>query len=503
VNDDKGLEKEADMMGVKGLHNVSNAATATKTQNIIQQKSNGRIIQMVAPGDVAPTLGSQLTKRFKQMSTEGGVTPQKIAAKAIALIRAEVVFPPAPVAPADPLTNPAQTGVAIAMEALRDQLAADNSGIADIHFFKHEVTQRGIQAANHFNVIDAFVAEVNNLLDPRFDRAPREAHLDAAMNNNAELRAAVGATTAGGDQMAKAATDYLAAHPRAAIAELTPMQKGQLTASLRTMPVVTRMLNGTLGAGGGPANLMSGIEPIALTTEAIVIKVGFALTKLGGLVDGNVLPAVGKVPNIEINPDIVTPIPKTFIDKIRNIQRTLTTTFRANASRDNNKVRISALSSLDTIVHEFGHQIEFFLPAEQWLDIQDLLRMRHAAGGGNLISIYPTHADAALRNEAAFNATMPATGTYSARVYDDGSTEVMSMTLEYFSTPENAERMISNDPLQAAIILRIIKPVEFNARIPHNLRALLPRGDTHPAAHPIVPVAPIAPVGGEIGNDDL
>ena len=123
--------------------------------------------------------------------------------------------------------------------------------------------------------------------------------------------------------------------------------------------------------------------------------------------------------------------------------------------------------------------------------------------GGPLVSIYPDSANQQEREEAAFNSIMPATGLYSAKAYDDGSTEVMSMTMEYFSTPQKAQIMIDNDPLQAAIILRIIKRDEFDKYVPNNVRELLPRGDISPHINTVAPDPMNRHPGDEIGDDQL
>jgi hypothetical protein len=131
-------------------------------------------------------------------------------------------------------------------------------------------------------------------------------------------------------------------------------------------------------------------------------------------------------------------------------------------------------------VHELGHQLEYSLPIDEWMDIQDLLRMRHKDEmvkkneKNTLKSIYPNSFFKDNREEAAFRGKMPGTGTYSAKYYDSGNTEVMSMTLEYFSNPEKAIQLIEHDPFQAAIILRLIAPEEFYDYVSDEMNALMP-----------------------------
>ncbi len=441
-------------------------------------------IQRVEVGKAPPTLASQLNNRVGQMANEAGITPKKIVDEMIRLINADIVaailvIPPAPVL-AHPLAVPAPaTAAEIALRGLHSQLAADNSGVPDVGFFKIYVSNKSLQEAVQQKQVDHLVGAIDSLLDPYISRAERSIYTSAVHNPNAELRAMVGATTTGGNQLEKAATTHLANNVRGAVHELSAENKTALSAALKEMPVVKRMLNDTLGTGGGQAaDLLKGMDETggAKITEQFVNRVADGLTKLGDLVESGKLPPRARVPNIEVNPDKIVQEPDTSIlGKLRGATKQVVEVFRADANRDNNRVRLSALTDVATVVHEFGHQVEFFLSVEEWRDIQDLLRMRHQ--GGNLVAIYPNHTDPEVRKEPAFNAVMPATGAYSAKAYADGSTEVMSMTLEYFSTPANAAKMINDDPLQAAIILRLIRPTEFRQIVPAPLRALLPRGD--------------------------
>jgi hypothetical protein len=498
INDDKGLEKEADIKGAASLRQ----RFAKSPVQRVRRPVPGHVAQLVGPGDPAPSTQSRLTNRYRQMSTDAGITDKLILDRALQLMAAGFV-PPAPLAhPLQQLTAPQ-----VVAFGLQSRLAEDNSAVANVGDFKIFVSNSCLDLAmRNINVLPELNNAINEAVDPWVSDAIRDLHISAVTNSNAELRAAIAATTPGGNQLDKAATAHLATRP--AMAELTAQQRTQLSQQLHTMPVVQSMLAGTLANhGDGAAHLLTGVSTTggAAQTQQFTDRLLQGLTILGGLVHAAVLPPAARVPNVEINPDVQVPIPQTLVERLRGIQRTYTRVFRANASRENNRVRLSALTEMDTVVHEFGHQIEFNLPTAQWLDIQELLRMRHAGGG--LVSIHPQSPDADERREAAYNANMPATGLYSARVYDDDSTEVMSMTLEYFSTPANAARMIDNDPLQAAIILRIIQPAEFNRHIAANLRALLPRGDIAPAHAPGAP-APVIQghqqgIFDAVSNDDL
>ncbi|MFD2168572.1 hypothetical protein [Tumebacillus lipolyticus] len=443
---------------------------AGQMQRSRARTSSAAPIQCAKPGDAPPTIESQLEKRLNQMSKEAGIGEPLIVQYMTGLIDNEMVM--------STLIDPQQNYPidVIVKNAIKEQLKEDNSDY-DCNTFKAMVANMALPDAARLNLIDQLVPEIDSIIDPFWHRAQRAIYTDPNFNSNPELLNMVQQTTPGGDQLNKAATDYLTNNPRPALMELPAEQRAEMIVALKEMPIVKSMLDGTLSQGGDAqgVHLLNGFDqlPGASITFELINRVQQALSRLASMVDRDKLPPTGRVPNIQVNPDEVVDLPQTFMEKLRGIRRQQITPFRANANRDDNRVRLSALDDIATIVHEFGHQIEFFLPVEEWLDIQELLRMRHQ--GNQLISIYPHNPK--LQDEAAFNAQMPATGLYSAKVYDDGSTEVMSRTLEFFAEPETALRMIERDPLQAAIILRMIKPNEFRQTVPDPLRALLPRGD--------------------------
>jgi hypothetical protein len=62
---------------------------------------------------------------------------------------------------------------------------------------------------------------------------------------------------------------------------------------------------------------------------------------------------------------------------------------------------------------------------------------------------------------------------YAAKLYASGDTELLSMTVQFFSQPDTAILMIQRDPVLAATVLRAIRPDDFT-NFPGNLLALLP-----------------------------
>ena len=171
---------------------------------------------------------------------------------------------------------------------------------------------------------------------------------------------------------------------------------------------------------------------------------------------------------------------RTLLERLQNGDFSQAQKMRAYSESYEKAIHVDYRDPIATIVHEVGHQLENQLPTELWLDIHRMLRGRHDQSvqqdnKDELESIYPNHKDKNVRKEPRFRATMPGTGPYSAKSYDGpGSTEVLSMSMEYLCEPSTAKTLIENDPLQAAIVLRGIAPNEFTMFVPQNLWALLP-----------------------------
>jgi hypothetical protein len=129
--------------------------------------------------------------------------------------------------------------------------------------------------------------------------------------------------------------------------------------------------------------------------------------------------------------------------------------FRAYQSGNN--VHVAADESVAIIVHEVGHYIETNGPRDTWIDIQKLLHQRHQAAGGGAVK----KGGVFTSSEGRLGGTYGATGSYTSTVYTEGSTEVMSMTLEYLSNPDKFASMLDDDPKQAAIVLRGVQPLAY------------------------------------------
>jgi hypothetical protein len=234
-------------------------------------------------------------------------------------------------------------------------------------------------------------------------------------------------------------------------------------ASTGSEGVATKLL---IGSGDVPEHAKNNIA------QAMVI--------VANLVEPEVLKKVG-IPGIHVHicPD------KSLLKRVGCLGFRPKKGFRAYLQSDVQEIHIGQNDLPKTIVHEIGHQLENQLPITVWLDIQRLLRGRHQAyldkhgetpeGKDVLIRIDGAGGRRKKWPEAAYQAVMPVTGTYSAKCYgESGPTEVMSTSMEFLAERDKADDLIGNDPLQAAIILRAIAPEEFDKWISPRLKALLP-----------------------------
>lgn len=127
--------------------------------------------------------------------------------------------------------------------------------------------------------------------------------------------------------------------------------------------------------------------------------------------------------------------------------------FRAFHSQ--NDVHVAQNEDMSVIVHEMGHHIEDQLPTLAWSDIQLLLQ------GRNLNKQKASYIYLHSYEEQRYGGDYPATGKYTSKYYEGGATEVTSMSSEYLSHPQKFKTLITNDPQQAAVILRVLRPTEY------------------------------------------
>lgn len=143
--------------------------------------------------------------------------------------------------------------------------------------------------------------------------------------------------------------------------------------------------------------------------------------------------------------------------------------FRAFAN-DDTGVHISTTDGQEILVHEVSHYVENFAPSEMWHDIHIMMRARHQARVDERLRKKPNdqyankigHGDTGMKQEGRYRGTYAATGMYTSSAYDgSASTEVTSMTTQFLAKPDTAKTLIEKDPIQAATILRHLKPDEF------------------------------------------
>jgi hypothetical protein len=150
--------------------------------------------------------------------------------------------------------------------------------------------------------------------------------------------------------------------------------------------------------------------------------------------------------------------------------------YRAN--QGGTVVNIAQNEETWTIVHEVGHYLERELPPETWSDIRTLIQSRHAQAK-------PTDPTKAVggrgtSSEGGFAGEYPATGKYTSRAYSTGDTEMLSLTIEYLKNPDKTLTMLEKDPVQAAIILRNLRPKDYAANVGATFDEFIP--------NPAVPV---------------
>lgn len=133
---------------------------------------------------------------------------------------------------------------------------------------------------------------------------------------------------------------------------------------------------------------------------------------------------------------------------------------RFRAFQSGTTVHVASDEATPIIVHETGHYLEKTLPPEVWSDIARLMQTRHLAKAGDATKALPSRG---TKKEGGFAGSYPATGPYTSRAYSSGDTEVMALTLEHLKHPDKTVDLIEKDPVQAALILRAIRPGEYAA----------------------------------------
>ena len=118
-------------------------------------------------------------------------------------------------------------------------------------------------------------------------------------------------------------------------------------------------------------------------------------------------------------------------------------------------IKITNGDGIHFIVHEIGHYIENNYP-KLWEDAA-MFRRKRAHEAGNTRTAEEN--DPGMEQEGRMAGNYPVTGKYTSKIYENlGSTEVVSMTMEYLSSKEKLNNLLKNDPQQLGIILRRTQP---------------------------------------------
>lgn len=253
-------------------------------------------------------------------------------------------------------------------------------------------------------------------------------------------------------------------------ANVEPQDRAGFSKSLKKIPFVTKVLEGKLQGNKGASVKKTrnkakarGVWKTGASLKQKIREVddGYAyLTSDRREVDnGNFAKKVEQADltfRRTVEPEVLGKMPPPGVAvHLRNTQgATLPWGFRG--FQDDGEIHVAQNASMRTIVHEIGHYVEDNLPMEEWADIQLLL---HARQGGESKAgyIYPWTLE-----EQRFSGSYPATGAYTSKYYESGSTEVMSKSVETLVEPSKFKSLIEQDPQQAAIILRLLRPAEFN-----------------------------------------
>ena len=128
------------------------------------------------------------------------------------------------------------------------------------------------------------------------------------------------------------------------------------------------------------------------------------------------------------------------------------------ANQDGDKVHFASGDEREIIIHEIGHYVEDQMPRENWLDIQSLMRARHAqAGGGDKMEKDAGDTYARMKGDYP---GMAGFAPYTSKTYQT-ATEVTSMTMQYLSKVGDIQNLIDNDPTIVATVLRALRPSDY------------------------------------------
>jgi SPP1 gp7 family putative phage head morphogenesis protein len=110
----------------------------------------------------------------------------------------------------------------------------------------------------------------------------------------------------------------------------------------------------------------------------------------------------------------------------------------------------------NTVFHEVGHQLEFYVKDLQSASL-NYLRSRSLEGSRTYPLKELTRRRGYSQNEIAYKTTFPS--PYSGKIYSDKSTEIISVAMEYFSSPRKLFNFYLEDPEYFHFIIGLLKGV--------------------------------------------
>jgi hypothetical protein len=256
-------------------------------------------------------------------------------------------------------------------------------------------------------------------------------------------------------------------------------QKALFTTALKKMPFVKKLYNNTIQKNlGKKENKFNAKvkgkgywkEGGSITGNINVVDEGNRFTKARDQIDNGTF--AKRVQDAEriikqmVEPGILSQIPRPTVYVHTQNEQQVYRPWGFRAFQRDGGIHVAQDEDTSVIVHEIGHHIEHYLPMLNYQDIKLLLE------GRNLDAKKASYIYNRSYEEQRYQGDYPATGKYTSKYYEGGSTEVMSMSVEYLAHPTKFKDLIEKDPQQAAIILRLLRPTEYratNALAPFNI----------------------------------
>ncbi len=251
-------------------------------------------------------------------------------------------------------------------------------------------------------------------------------------------------------------------------ASVPDSDRAGFSAALKKMPTVEGLLNPQLGGGDdaqrkpqGPSEWKDGgklVDKVKKVNDLVGFKKHLAENRFKSQSLRRRIEQADRTVRTVVAPHLLARVPRPEI----NIHATAAQSFSApwgfRAFANEGAIHVAYDEDMDVISHELGHAVEGRLPVSSFHDVHLLLTERHREAGGGETAV--SSASVFTPKEGRY-AGKYVTGKYTSTVYRDDSNEVISMAMQYFSTPESARKLVEGDPQHAGIVLRIMRPQEY------------------------------------------